>query len=150
MEKAKKVIVIGAGFSGLSAASHLAKAGFQVTVLEKHDHAGGRARVFEQEGFLFDMGPSWYWMPDVFDRYFSNFGKKTAHMYELQRLSPSYRVFWQENDQTDVPADLRKLAELFANARCPTVLAAGPSALRCCHPIPASPPAKPPHASARR
>ena len=109
----KKVIVIGAGFSGISTASHLAKAGFQVTVLEKHDQAGGRARVFEQEGFLFDMGPSWYWMPDVFDRYFESFGKKTAQMYELQRLSPSYRVFWQENDQTDVPSDLKKLADLF-------------------------------------
>jgi len=70
------VVVAGAGFAGLSAASFLAKMGWDVTVLEKHDQPGGRARHFKTDGFTFDMGPSWYWMPDVFERYFASFGKK--------------------------------------------------------------------------
>ena len=86
---AKKVIVIGAGFAGIAAATTLAEYGFDVTVLEKNTTAGGRARVFEAEGFTFDMGPSWYWMPDIFDKYFARFGKKTSDFYTLHRLSPS-------------------------------------------------------------
>ena len=77
---AKKVIVIGSGFAGLSAATTLADRGYQVTLLEKNDSPGGRARVFEAEGFKFDMGPSWYWMPDVFESYFAAFGKKVSKM----------------------------------------------------------------------
>jgi phytoene dehydrogenase-like protein len=76
-----QAVVIGAGFAGLSAASSLAQAGWQVTLLEKNNGPGGRARVFEAEGFTFDMGPSWYWMPDVFEQYFQKFGKRVADYY---------------------------------------------------------------------
>lgn len=113
MAGAKKVIVIGAGFAGLSAATHLAQQGFDVTVLEKNESSGGRARQFTTQGFTFDMGPSWYWMPDVFESYFAQFGKKTAHYYELLRLDPSYTVVFGENDFVDVPARMEALHQLF-------------------------------------
>lgn len=99
----KKAIVIGSGFAGLSAASFLARSGWQVTVLEKHDQPGGRARLLQAEGFTFDMGPSWYWMPDIFERFFAQFGKKVSDYYTLHRLDPSYRVYWPE-DAWDIPA----------------------------------------------
>ncbi|WEK36517.1 MAG: phytoene desaturase family protein [Candidatus Pseudobacter hemicellulosilyticus] len=102
---AKKLIVIGSGFAGLSAASFMARAGWEVTVVEKQDGPGGRARQLEAAGFRFDMGPSWYWMPDVFERYFAAFGKKVSDYYRLQRLDPSYRVYWQEGF-SDIPASL--------------------------------------------
>ncbi len=109
----KKVLVIGAGLSGLSAASYLAKDGFDVTVLEKNKISGGRARMFQAEGFLFDMGPSWYWMPDIFDQYFADFGKKTSDYYELKRLNPGYRVYFGPDDYLDVPASKEALYETF-------------------------------------
>ncbi|MBA4167995.1 MAG: NAD(P)-binding protein, partial [Chitinophagaceae bacterium] len=84
-------VIIGSGFSGLSAASFMAKAGWKTIVLEKHSAPGGRARQLSIEGFTFDMGPSWYWMPDVFERYFASFGKKVSDYYSLKRLDPSYR-----------------------------------------------------------
>ncbi|MFT6940917.1 MAG: phytoene desaturase, partial [Cyclobacteriaceae bacterium] len=84
----KNICVIGSGFAGLSAACHLAKQGNNVTILEKNSQPGGRARFFEESGFRFDMGPSWYWMPDVFERFFGNFGKKPSDYYELIRLDP--------------------------------------------------------------
>ena len=96
----------------MSAASFLAKAGYRVTVVEKHDMPGGRARQLKTGGFTFDMGPSWYWMPDVFERYFNCFGKKVSDYYQLQRLDPSYRVYWSES-LMDIPADFGKLRELF-------------------------------------
>ena len=108
----KKVIVIGAGFAGLSTASFLAKMGWEVTVIEKHDLPGGRARKFKAEGFTFDMGPSWYWMPDVFEKYFGSFGKKVSDFYELQRLDPSYRVYF-EKATWDLPANYEALKNLF-------------------------------------
>jgi len=108
----KSAIVIGSGFAGLSAASFLAKSGVKVRVLEKHDIPGGRARRLMRDGFTFDMGPSWYWMPDVFDRYFSLFGKKTSDYYELIRLDPSYRIYWNDGPM-DVPADYGRLCELL-------------------------------------
>ena len=77
------ISIIGAGFSGLSAACYLAKWGYNVTVYEKHDTVGGRARMYTENGFSFDMGPSWYWMPDVFERFFNDFGKKVSDYYEL-------------------------------------------------------------------
>jgi phytoene desaturase len=83
-----------------------------VDVLERHEQAGGRARTFKEGEFLFDMGPSWYWMPDVFERYFNCFGKKVSDYYQLQRLDPSYRVYWSES-LMDIPADFGKLRELF-------------------------------------
>ncbi len=109
----KKVIVIGAGFSGLAAATSLAQAGYEVTILEKNDIAGGRARKFEVDGFTFDMGPSWYWMPDVFDNYFERFGKKTSDYYDLKRLDPSYQIYFGENDIMDVPAKMEELEAMF-------------------------------------
>ena len=108
----KKAIIIGSGFSGLSAASFLAKHGWDVTVIEKHNIPGGRARQFKEDGFVFDMGPSWYWMPDVFERYFRCFGKKRSDYYSLKRLDPSYKVFWKD-ESIDVPADYEQLKELF-------------------------------------
>lgn len=106
-------IVIGAGFSGLSAAASLAKKGFAVTVLEKNDTAGGRARVFHQDGFTFDMGPSWYWMPEIFEEWFANFGHHVPDHYELRRLDPSYQVIFSEDDVWPIPASMDALVQLF-------------------------------------
>ena len=108
-----EVVVIGAGFSGLAASAFLAKAGHKVTVLEKHDGPGGRARVFRDKGYLFDMGPSWYWMPDLFERFFANFGYEVSDLYELKRLDPGYRVVWHEGDYWDIPAGVEKLEKFF-------------------------------------
>ncbi len=109
----KKVVVIGSGFAGISAACFLAKKGYDVTVLEKNDCAGGRARKFEAEGFSFDMGPSWYWMPDVFENFFAAFDKKPSDYYELIRLDPSYRIFFGKGEEMNVPANLEELYNLF-------------------------------------
>ncbi|MEO1259340.1 MAG: phytoene desaturase family protein [Bacteroidota bacterium] len=109
----KKVIVIGSGFSGLSSATFLAQKGFDVTILEKNDRPGGRARKFEVDGFTFDMGPSWYWMPDVFEDYFAQFGRKPSDYYDLKRLDPSYRVYFSENDVMNVPAKMSELEQVF-------------------------------------
>ncbi len=109
----KKVIVIGAGFSGIAAATSLAQKGFEVCVVEKNDTPGGRARSFSSDGFTFDMGPSWYWMPDVFDRYFAAFGHHTADFYELVRLDPSYTVIFNKDNFLSMPADLQALYHLF-------------------------------------
>lgn len=108
----KKVAVIGSGFSGLAASCYLAKSGYEVTVLEKHDRVGGRARQFSQEGFTYDMGPSWYWMPDIFEKFFSDFGKKVSDYYDLERLSPSYRIYF-EDGPLDIPSDINELYALF-------------------------------------
>lgn len=109
----KKVIVIGAGFSGLSTACYLAAAGYNVTVIEKHDQPGGRARKFEEGGFIFDMGPSWYWMPDIFENFFSDFGRKVADFYELKRLDPSYQVIFENDQIIEIPAGLNELFDVF-------------------------------------
>ncbi|MCC9136300.1 phytoene desaturase family protein [Pontibacter silvestris] len=108
-----KVIVIGSGFSGVSAATSLADKGYSVTVLEKNSTPGGRARSFSAQGFTFDMGPSWYWMPDVFESYFNKFGKRSSDYYNLKRLDPSYTVAFGEDDFVDIPASLDKLRTLF-------------------------------------
>ena len=109
----KKVTVIGAGFSGLSTATYLADQGYDVTILEKNGIAGGRARKFEANGFTFDMGPSWYWMPDVFETYFGMFGKKPSDYYDLVRLDPSYRIVFGPNEEMDVPAKMQELEAMF-------------------------------------
>jgi phytoene desaturase len=109
----KKILVIGAGFSGLSAATTLADKGFEVTVLEKNSQLGGRARQFSEQGFVYDMGPSWYWMPDVFDAYFAKFGKKTSDYYELVRLDPSYRVVFGKGDWWDIPAKMGEMEAML-------------------------------------
>jgi phytoene desaturase len=108
----KKAVIIGSGFSGLSAATFLAKYGWDVTIIEKHNMPGGRARQFTEDGFKFDMGPSWYWMPDVFERYFNCFGKKSSDYYTLKRLDPSYRIFWEDREM-NIPADYEELKKLF-------------------------------------
>ncbi|HEX8676118.1 MAG TPA: phytoene desaturase family protein [Segetibacter sp.] len=110
----KKVVIIGSGFSGLSAACFMAKAGWHVSVIEKHAIPGGRARKMEAEGFTFDMGPSWYWMPDIFERFFNQFGKTVSDYYTLSRLNPSYRIYWSDGP-TDIPADYKELQQLFEN-----------------------------------
>jgi phytoene desaturase len=108
----KKAVVIGSGFAGLSSACFLAKAGFDVTVIEKQEIPGGRARQLVIDGFTFDMGPSWYWMPDVFERFFNQFNKSTSDYYSLKRLDPSYKIFWKE-DETEIPASLNELKKIF-------------------------------------
>jgi phytoene desaturase len=109
----KDIAVIGSGFAGLSAAALLAQMGYEVTLYEKNSTIGGRARVFEAEGFVFDMGPSWYWMPEVFEEYFARFGKSHKDFYDLIRLDPSYRVFWKDNTHWDIPATKKELIDLF-------------------------------------
>ncbi|MDX5346723.1 MAG: phytoene desaturase, partial [Hymenobacteraceae bacterium] len=111
----KNIVVLGAGFAGISAAACLAAQGHRVTVLEKNSSPGGRARSFKEKGFLFDMGPSWYWMPDVFESFFSKFNKKTADYYQLTRLDPSYTVIFGDNDFMQVPAQVEQLQALFEN-----------------------------------
>ncbi len=109
----KKVVVIGSGFAGLSSATVLADQGYEVEVIEKNDQPGGRARTFNTSGFMFDMGPSWYWMPDVFERFFNRFEKSTSNYYKLVRLDPSYQVFFGKDDVWKIPAKLDDLKVLF-------------------------------------
>ncbi|MEE3020786.1 MAG: NAD(P)-binding protein, partial [Bacteroidota bacterium] len=109
----KKVNIIGSGFSSLSAACHLAKRGFRVEVFEKNSSLGGRARQFKQDGFTFDMGPSWYWMPDVFERFFEGFGKKVSDYYKLERLDPGYQVVFGKDDVFPVYDSIEKIADCF-------------------------------------
>jgi len=109
----RKVIIIGAGFSGLASACVLAQAGFDVTILEKNSTPGGRARRFSENGFTFDMGPSWYWMPDVFENFFALFGKSTKDYYQLERLDPSYRFYFGKDDVVDIPATYEEIVTVF-------------------------------------
>lgn len=113
MKNSKKISVIGSGFASLAAATSLADLGHSVTVFEKNSSPGGRARQFVEQGFTFDMGPSWYWMPDVFENYFNRFGKSTSDYYSLIRLDPSYRIHYGQSDSIDVPANLEELYVLF-------------------------------------
>ena len=110
---AKKIVVIGSGFAGLSAATALADKGHEVVLLEKNAVPGGRARKFEVDGFVFDMGPSWYWMPDVFEQYFGAFGKHPRDYYDLVRLDPSYSVYFGKDDVMHVPAKMEELHQMF-------------------------------------
>jgi phytoene desaturase len=107
------VTIVGAGFAGLSAASYLARAGYRVRLLEKNEGLGGRARRFEAEGFTFDMGPSWYWMPEIFEQFFQDFGHTAADFYELRRLDPSYEIVFGAEDRVEVPASTDELFQLF-------------------------------------
>lgn len=108
-----RLVVAGAGIGGMAAAAQLARAGFAVTVVERNDQAGGRARTWQQDGYTFDMGPSWYLMPEVFERFFAGFGKKTEDYYRLKQLDPSYRVFFGSGEAHDVPPDRAGVAALF-------------------------------------
>jgi phytoene desaturase len=107
------VVIVGAGFGGLAAACTLAHAGCRVTVVEKNDELGGRARVWRQDGFSFDLGPSWYWMPDVFEDFFGRFDRTPADFYELVRLDPSYRIVFGPDAALDLPAGVEALVALF-------------------------------------
>jgi phytoene desaturase len=109
----KKAIVIGAGFAGLSIASYLQKDGWKTTILEKNEQTGGRARYWASDGYRFDMGPSWYLMPEVFDRFFADFGKKTDDYYQLKKLSPSYQVYFSSEESHLITPDLKQTMDLF-------------------------------------
>ncbi|NND95496.1 MAG: phytoene desaturase [Flavobacteriales bacterium] len=105
--------VIGAGYSSLATACYLAHAGYDVTIYEKNDTIGGRSRQLKAEGFTFDMGPTWYWMPDVFERFFNDLGKSASDYYELIRTDPAYRVYFGEGEFFDIPTSLDELFDLF-------------------------------------
>lgn len=109
----KEIAIIGSGFSSLSAACYLAKAGNKVTIYEKNSTIGGRARQLKKEGFTFDIGPTWYWMPDVFDRFFQDFGKKTSDYYGLTKLSPAYQVYFGVNDFLLIADNLEEIIQTF-------------------------------------
>ena len=109
----KKIAIIGSGFSSLAAACYLAKAGNQVTIYEKNNSLGGRARQFKKEGFTFDMGPSWYWMPDVFENFFADFNKKPSDYYHLKKLSPGYKVFFGIDDFILISDNLKEIIKTF-------------------------------------
>ncbi|WP_282049714.1 phytoene desaturase family protein [Maribacter aquivivus] len=108
----KSCIVIGSGFSSLSAACYLAKAGWDVSIYEKNDTVGGRASQFIKDGFTFDMGPSWYWMPDIFDKFFADFNKQTSDYYQLDKLSPAYKIFFSD-DIITIGDSMDKICEEF-------------------------------------
>lgn len=109
----KDIKIIGSGFSSLAAASYLAQKGHQVTVYEKNASIGGRARQLKRDGFTFDMGPSWYWMPDVFERFFGDFNKKPSDYYELIKLSPAYRVYYGIEDFIAIADNLDEIIQTF-------------------------------------
>lgn len=109
----KKIIVVGSGFSSLSVASYLAQEGHQVDIFEKNEMPGGRARQFKRDGFTFDIGPSWYWMPDVFESYFGDFGKKVADYYKLEKLDPGYEVYFDNHESIKIGDSLEKIYAAF-------------------------------------
>jgi len=109
----KKVFIIGSGFSSLSAACYLSKSGYDVHVFEKNDMLGGRASQFEAQGFTFDMGPSWYWMPDVFERFFNDFGKSAKDFYKMKKLNPAYRVIFDKDNQIQIGDNIDNISDQF-------------------------------------
>ena len=109
----KRVAVIGSGFAGLSAACYLAKQGYAVDIYEKNDQVGGRARQLTASGYTFDMGPSWYWMPDVFEKFFKDFAREPKDFYQLTLLDPGFSIVFDENDIMDIPNDQVQLDQLF-------------------------------------
>jgi len=109
----KTIAIIGSGFSALAASCYLAQQGNKVTIYEKNESIGGRARQFKKEGFTFDMGPSWYWMPDVFERFFNDFNKQTTDYYELIKLNPAYRVYFGVDDFISIYDNLEEIKTTF-------------------------------------
>ncbi len=109
----KKIHIIGSGFSSLSASCYLAKAGYDVVILEKNETLGGRARQLKKDGFTFDIGPTWYWMPDVFEKFFADFGKKPSDYYELEKLDPAYQVYFDTADSITIPGSVEEIYEIF-------------------------------------
>ncbi|MEC8705330.1 MAG: phytoene desaturase family protein, partial [Asgard group archaeon] len=113
MDKKERIAIIGAGFGGLSAAALLAKEGYKITIYEKNDRPGGRARVFKEKGFKFDMGPSWYLMPDVFETFFGEFDKSPSDYFELVRLNPAYKMIFGKGDEITISSNLEENFKLF-------------------------------------
>jgi phytoene desaturase len=111
----KTIKIIGSGFSSLAAACYLAKQGHDVTVYEKNATIGGRARQLKRDGFTFDIGPTWYWMPDVFERFFADFGKKPSDYYSLKKLSPAYSVYFDTLDFVTIADNLPEIKQAFEN-----------------------------------
>lgn len=111
----KDIAVIGSGFSSLAASCYLAQAGNRVTIYEKNGTIGGRARQLKKDGFTFDMGPTWYWMPDVFERFFEDFGKRPSDFYALEKLNPAYRVYFANNEYITIEDTLEKICTAFEN-----------------------------------
>ena len=109
----KKIIIIGSGFSSLSASCYLAKAGYDVTILEKNSSVGGRARLLTKDGFKFDIGPTWYWMPDVFEKFFDDFNKKPADFYDLEKLAPAYQVYFDLLDSLIISDKIEEIYQVF-------------------------------------
>ena len=109
----KSVVIIGAGVGGLSTAALLGKRGYKVTVIEKNNQIGGRAMHFKEKGFTFDMGPSWYLMPDAFERYYKLFNKKPTDFFKLIPLSPQYRIFFSKDEHVDISRNLSENLKLF-------------------------------------
>lgn len=109
----KHIHIIGSGFSSLAASCYMSKMGYQVTVLEKNSTVGGRARQLIKDGYTFDIGPSWYWMPGVFERFFNDFGKKPSDYYQLEKLNPAYRVYFGKDDYLLIDGDLDRIYEMF-------------------------------------
>jgi phytoene desaturase len=108
-----KISIIGSGFSSLAASCYLAKMGYDVTIFEKNTTIGGRARQLKKDGFTFDIGPTWYWMPDVFDRFFSDFGKFPSDYYQLEKLNPAYSVYFGVDDYITIEDTLEKILIAF-------------------------------------
>lgn len=108
-----KAIIIGSGFSALSSACYMARSGVSVTIMEKNKSIGGRARIAEAQGFRFDMGPSWYWMPDIFENFFKDFGSQSSNHYELKKLDPGFQLFFDKGEIMEIPASMEKLEQLF-------------------------------------
>jgi len=109
-----QIAVIGSGFAGISAACYLAQEGYQVDIYEKNADVGGRARqLVTDNGYVFDMGPSWYWMPEVFEQFFNDFGYKAADFYDLQLLDPGFTIVYGKDDVLEIPADFEELCKLF-------------------------------------
>ena len=109
----KTIHIIGSGFSSLAASCYLAKAGYNVTIFEKNKTIGGRARQLKRDGFVFDIGPTWYWMPDVFERFFSDFNKKPSQYYALEKLNPAYSVYYGKDDFITIEDTLEKIIKAF-------------------------------------
>lgn len=111
--KQTEIIIIGAGFSSLSASCYLAKKGYQVTILEKNNHVGGRAQQLVKDGFVFDMGPTFYWMPDVFDKFFGDFNKHPSDYYQITKLDPGYQVYSDVQNSIAIAANFDRIVETF-------------------------------------
>jgi phytoene desaturase len=111
--KSKKIVIIGSGFSSLSASCYLAKAGYDVTILEKNETVGGRARQLKKDGFVFDIGPTFYWMPDVFESFFNDFKKSASDYYALEKLNPAYQIYFDKNDSVSIADNFDDIKNTF-------------------------------------